>query len=70
MSSVLKIVLKEVGKKNGPIKNRNNETEKRFKERERERERESKWESQRVAKRGERKILREREKIDSFKREI
>ena len=41
MSSVLKIVLKEVGKKNGPIKNRNNETEKRFKER----ERESKWES-------------------------
>ena len=35
MSSVLKIVLKEVGKKNGPIKNRNNETEKRFKERER-----------------------------------
>ena len=66
MSSVLKIVLKEVGKKNGPIKNRNNETEKRFKER----ERESKWESQRVAKRGERKILREREKIDSFKREI
>ena len=68
MSSVLKIVLKEVGKKNGPIKNRNNETEKRFKERERERE--SKWESQRVAKRGERKILREREKIDSFKREI
>ena len=61
MSSVLKIVLKEVGKKNGPIKNRNNETEKRFKER----ERESKWESQRVAKkRGERKKLREREKID------
>ena len=36
MSSVLKIVLKEVGKNNGPIKNRNNETEKRFKERERE----------------------------------
>ena len=64
MSSVLKIVLKEVGKKNGPIKNRNNETEKRFKERERERA------NGRVAKRGERKILREREKIDSFKREI
>ena len=45
MSSVLKIVLKEVGKKNGPIKNRNNETEKRFKEREREREREQMGES-------------------------